>query len=102
MRSALLAAVAPYTYSRGGPICVTQIENEYGSFGSCDTNPADAKYMNHLLSLASSHAEVAGMLHDALQLTVDESQGKRFPSAELVGAARYAPRASTTCARSWT
>eukprot|EP01045_Picozoa_sp_COSAG04_P010020 COSAG04_NODE_601_length_12210_cov_5.548510_5_plen_171_part_00 len=77
--SALLAAVAPYTYSRGGPICVTQIENEYGSFGSCDTNPADAKYMNHLLSLASSH--LGAPMTEMLYTTIDVSEHAPFASS---------------------
>jgi hypothetical protein len=71
---ALLAAAGPYAYSKGGPIVVTQIENEYGSFGHCDTNPADAKYMNHLLSLATAY--LGAPMTEMLYSTIDGGEGK--------------------------
>lgn len=71
---ALMAAAAPYSYSKGGPIAITQIENEYGSFGHCDTDPADAKYMNHLLGLATAH--LGAPITEMLYSTIDGGEGK--------------------------
>lgn len=48
----LYRAVSSYSYAKGGPIAMLQIENEYGYFGNCRHNPEDAKYMNHLLGRA--------------------------------------------------
>jgi hypothetical protein len=52
---ALLSVASEYGYNspNKGPIVITQIENEYGSFGDCASNPNDAKYMNHLLGIAT-------------------------------------------------
>lgn len=69
--STLLDAVKDYTYANGGPIALTQIENEYGSFGNCETNPDDAKYMNHLLDLTTSFFGT-----DMVYTTVDGGEGE--------------------------
>jgi len=71
--NALLPQLSRYLYSRGGPIVAVQIENEYGSFGNCAQNPADAKYMEHLLDLATSHFGT-----DVVYTTIDGGEG---PSA---------------------
>ena len=59
-----------YAGASNGPIVITQIENEYGSFGNCASNPNDAKYMHHLLDLATA-AMPAGMLYS----TIDGGEG---------------------------
>lgn len=51
----LYGKLRSYTYSRGGPIVIVQIENEYGSFGNCELNPSDSQYMNTLLNLAMEY-----------------------------------------------
>ena len=77
--NALLSAASPYSYAKGGPIVITQIENEYGSFGKCKTNPADAKYMNHLLALATTH--LGAPMTEMLYSTIDGGEG--WNSAKL-------------------
>jgi hypothetical protein len=67
---ALLPEVRPYLYSKGGPIVMMQIENEYGYHGDCASNPDDAKYMNHLLELATKFLGT-----DVVYITIDLGQG---------------------------
>lgn len=51
----LLPYVKPHLYSGGsGPVVAVQIENEFGSYGSTSTNPADAAYMRHLKDAAAA------------------------------------------------
>lgn len=66
----LYAELRSYTYARGGPIAMIQIENEYGSYGNCAENPDDAKYMNYLLDLTTKHFGT-----DVLYSTVDGGEG---------------------------
>ncbi|XP_014845053.1 PREDICTED: beta-galactosidase-like [Poecilia mexicana] len=42
----LLPTMKPYLYQNGGPIITVQVENEYGSYFTCDYN-----YMRHLTKL---------------------------------------------------
>ncbi|HEX3373229.1 MAG TPA: glycoside hydrolase family 35 protein [Edaphobacter sp.] len=46
----LAQETAPLQISRGGPVIITQVENEYGSFAKQDTAPPDPThaYMNHM------------------------------------------------------
>lgn len=67
----LYAAVSSYNYAKGGPIALVQIENEYGSFGNCATNPDDAKYMQYLLDLAMNYFGT-----DVVYTTIDGGEGK--------------------------
>ncbi|XP_076583482.1 beta-galactosidase [Chaetodon auriga] len=46
----LLPMMKPYLYHNGGPIITVQVENEYGSYFTCDYN-----YMRHLLRLFRFH-----------------------------------------------
>jgi beta-galactosidase len=48
----LLPLVAPLLIANGGPIAMTQLENEFGSYGSVKNNPADRAYMMALRALA--------------------------------------------------
>ena len=57
----LLSLVAPYTYSKGGPIISVQIENEYGFFPVCDKS-----YLRWLLDL---NKRILG--DDVVYFTVD-------------------------------
>eukprot|EP00931_Biecheleriopsis_adriatica_P115647 TRINITY_DN91414_c0_g1_i1.p1 TRINITY_DN91414_c0_g1~~TRINITY_DN91414_c0_g1_i1.p1 ORF type:complete len:666 (-),score=75.36 TRINITY_DN91414_c0_g1_i1:451-2388(-) len=66
----LYMSLRSYTYSRGGPVAMIQIENEYGSFGNCAENPDDAKYMNYLLDLAVAHFGT-----DVVYSTIDGGEG---------------------------
>lgn len=50
--TALFAVIAPRLHTRGGPVLMVQIENEYGSYGNVASNPLDKQYMEFLLSLA--------------------------------------------------
>jgi len=68
---ALLPVVKKHLYATGGSIVLTQIENEFGSFGNCEDNPDDAKYMNYLLDMAESHLGT-----DVLYMTVDGGEDK--------------------------
>jgi len=74
---ALYGAVSGHTYSKGGPIALVQIENEYGSFGDCSANPDDAKYMNHLLDVATSHFGTS-----VVYTTIDGGEGKSAAKLE--------------------
>eukprot|EP01062_Namystynia_karyoxenos_P041602 TRINITY_DN3032_c0_g1_i1.p1 TRINITY_DN3032_c0_g1~~TRINITY_DN3032_c0_g1_i1.p1 ORF type:complete len:771 (+),score=227.04 TRINITY_DN3032_c0_g1_i1:77-2389(+) len=51
----LAQEVRPLLYANGGPIVMVQVENEYGSYGDVSTNPADRRYMEHLIALANTH-----------------------------------------------
>lgn len=51
----LLPRIEPLLYSRGGPVVMAQLENEYGSYGDVSRNAADRQYMEHLLALARRH-----------------------------------------------
>lgn len=75
--NALYGAVSHYTYSKGGPIALVQIENEYGSFGNCKNNADDAKYMNHLLDMATSHFGT-----DVVYTTIDGGEGSSAADLE--------------------
>lgn len=75
--NALYAEVSSYSYSKGGPLAMLQIENEYGSFGNCANNPDDAKYMNHLLDLAVSYFGT-----DVVYTTIDGGEGKSSAKLE--------------------
>ena len=57
----LLPLVAPYMYSKGGPIISVQIENEYGFFPYCDK-----AYLRWLLDLNKRH-----LGDDVVYFTVD-------------------------------
>ncbi|CAG0882717.1 unnamed protein product [Cyprideis torosa] len=46
----LIPKLTPLLYPNGGPIIMSQIENEYGSYFACDKN-----YTQHLLSKLRSH-----------------------------------------------
>ncbi|XP_074048902.1 beta-galactosidase isoform X2 [Macrotis lagotis] len=46
----LLPKVKPYLYQNGGPIITVQVENEYGSYFTCDYN-----YLRFLLNLFHHH-----------------------------------------------
>ncbi|XP_072507575.1 beta-galactosidase isoform X1 [Notamacropus eugenii] len=46
----LLPKIWPYLYQNGGPIITVQVENEYGSYFSCDYN-----YLRFLLNLFRQH-----------------------------------------------
>jgi len=75
--NALYAEVSSYAYSKGGPLAMLQIENEYGSFGNCANNKDDAKYMNHLLDLAVSHFGT-----DIVYTTIDGGEGSSAAKLE--------------------
>lgn len=68
--SVLLAELKRFTYSRGGPIIMVQLENEFGSYGDCEYHPEDARYMVYLLDLATRH-----LGSDVLYSTVDGGEG---------------------------
>jgi beta-galactosidase len=51
--------VAPLQISRGGPILMTQVENEYGNFGS------DHAYMQHLQEIFKSAGFTSSLLYSA-------------------------------------
>ncbi|XP_024532429.1 beta-galactosidase 8 [Selaginella moellendorffii] len=64
----LLPKLVPFLYSRGGPVIMLQVENEYGSFGS------DKQYLHHLVSEAREYLgneiilyTTDGATEDALQ-----------------------------------
>lgn len=67
----LLSAVSSFSYPRGGPIAMVQIENEYGSYGDCEARPGDAKYMNFLLDLATEYFG-----SDVVYTTIDGGEGE--------------------------
>jgi beta-galactosidase len=69
--AALLSTASKYAYVRGGPIALVQIENEYASYGDCENNADDAKYMNHLLDLATAHFGT-----EQLYSTIDGGEGR--------------------------
>ncbi|CAL8088543.1 unnamed protein product [Calicophoron daubneyi] len=46
----LLPKLRPYLYENGGPIIMVQLENEYGSYGTCDSG-----YMSSLYNTGREH-----------------------------------------------
>uniref|UniRef100_A0A3Q2ZBX0 Beta-galactosidase n=1 Tax=Kryptolebias marmoratus TaxID=37003 RepID=A0A3Q2ZBX0_KRYMA len=63
----LLPMMKPYLYQNGGPIITVQVENEYGSYFTCDYN-----YMRHLTQLFRSH------LGDEVVLFTTDGAGLNF------------------------
>ncbi|XP_037118610.1 beta-galactosidase [Syngnathus acus] len=57
----LLPMMKPFLYQNGGPIISVQVENEYGSYFTCDYN-----YMRHLYKLMRSY-----LGHDVVLFTTD-------------------------------
>ncbi|XP_028397866.1 beta-galactosidase-like [Dendronephthya gigantea] len=57
----LLPKLKPYLYANGGPIIAVQVENEYGSYYTCDHN-----YMRYLQDLFQKH-----LSDDVILFTVD-------------------------------
>jgi hypothetical protein len=52
---ALLPRFKQKLYGRGGPVVLVQLENEFGDYGDCSSNEADAAYMRHLYAKATQH-----------------------------------------------
>ena len=50
---ALLPRFRRRLYSSGGNVVMVQLENEFGDYGDCASNAADAAYMRHLYDVAS-------------------------------------------------
>jgi beta-galactosidase GanA len=71
----LYTKVAPYMFSKGGPIILVQIENEYGYFKACDR-----RYMTHLLDLAKQHLGA-----DTMFFTTDQNKESSVNCGSLPG-----------------
>ena len=71
----LAQETAQLQISRGGPVIITQVENEYGSFVKQDTAPPDPThaYMTHMRDIFL-RAGYTGSLLD----TVDEQEPERI------------------------
>lgn len=80
----LLPRVKPMLYSNGGPVVMMQVENEFGSYGNVQTNPADLKYMQHLVQLAR---EKLG--EDIILYTTDGGDLSYMTRGSLNGSAVY-------------
>lgn len=63
----LLPKLRPYLYNNGGSVILVQIENEYGSFFSCDF-----EYQIQLKKLAQKH------LHDEVVLFTTDGAGHNY------------------------
>eukprot|EP00049_Salpingoeca_infusionum_P027795 m.34366 g.34366 ORF g.34366 m.34366 type:complete len:777 (-) comp9761_c0_seq2:315-2645(-) len=63
----MLPKLVPYLYENGGPVIMVQVENEFGSYGDVQSNPADEQYMVYLVGL------VRGILGD--KVTVYTTDG---------------------------
>lgn len=70
----LLPLVAPYMYSRGGPVIAVQIENEYGFFPYCDK-----EYLRWLLDLNKRY-----LGDDIVYFTVDGFSVENIQCGSLV------------------
>ncbi len=69
----LLPQIEPLQITRGGPVIMTQIENEYGSYGD------DKTYLNHLRTTLQQHNI------DTLLFTSDGEAGERLLAGTLPG-----------------
>ena len=70
---ALLPRIAPLQVTRGGPVIMAQIENEYGSYGD------DKTYLAHLRDLLRRHGI------DVLLFTSDGESGRNLLAGTLDG-----------------
>lgn len=52
--NAILSQLAPFTRPKGGNVLMTQIENEFGSYGNTGGVPSDATYLRTLAASARS------------------------------------------------
>ncbi|XP_027703623.1 beta-galactosidase isoform X2 [Vombatus ursinus] len=71
----LLPKMKPYLYQNGGPIITVQVENEYGSYFSCDYN-----YLRFLLNLFHQH-----LGKDVVLFTTDGASEKYLQCGSLQG-----------------
>lgn len=71
----LLEKLAPHLYGRGGPIIMVQVENEYGSYYSCDFS-----YLNWLRDLFKRHVK-----DDAVLFTTDGASSNFLKCGKIEG-----------------
>lgn len=51
-RKLLGSIIKPLLFENGGPIIMTQVENEYGSYGDVSSSASDKRYIEHLVQTA--------------------------------------------------
>eukprot|EP00947_MAST-08B_sp_MAST-8B-sp1_P001809 g1809.t1 len=78
----LMPQIKPHLYNANpdkGSVIMVQVENEYGSYGDVSTNPADKKYLEHLVELASSLLGNSAVgKFEAVQLYTDDGGNSGF------------------------
>ncbi|XP_066506652.1 beta-galactosidase isoform X2 [Hoplias malabaricus] len=87
----LLPMMKPYLYQNGGPIITVQVENEYGSYFSCDFD-----YLRHLVKLFRSH-----LGDEVVLFTTDGGSKTNLKCGSLQGAyatVDFGPSANVTAA----
>ncbi|KAK9824996.1 hypothetical protein WJX81_007218 [Elliptochloris bilobata] len=86
----LLPRLAPFTHSRGGPIILVQIENEYGYCGS------DKAYLRHLL--ASARQQLGGNVILFTTDPPDIAHLGSLPGAEVLTVVDFGPGSDVAAA----
>ena len=79
-----LPQIAPLLYSRGGPVVMVQVENEYGSYGDVSTHPSDKSYIQKLVASAR---KMLGS--DIILMTTDGGSVGYMTRGSLKGSAVY-------------
>ena len=79
----LLPKLQPLLYSRGGPVVMVQVENEFGSYGDVSTRPADKQYLEHLIAIARAY------LNDTILFTTDGGDTGYMSRGSLKGGDVY-------------
>ncbi|CAM9943108.1 unnamed protein product, partial [Heterosigma akashiwo] len=76
----LLPKMVPFLYENGGPIVMTQIENEYGAWGDALNNQGDRAYLEFLVELVEMHF---GLNH--IIFTTDWQELERMQAGSING-----------------
>ena len=72
--------VKPLMFANGGPVVMVQVENEFGSYGDTSKEPADKRYIEHLVDLAR-----AALGPSALLFTTDGGNAGYMSRGSLSG-----------------
>jgi len=80
----LFAELQPSLYENGGPIVMSQVENEYGFFGDVSSNDADLQYMLKLVDLARQ-----GLGDNVILYTTDGGSLEFMKKGSIYGSAVF-------------
>ena len=80
----LMPQIAPLLYSKGGPVVMVQVENEYGSYGDVSSHSTDHSYMTKLIASART-----ALGPDIVLMTTDGGSVGYMTRGSIKGASVY-------------